>query len=169
MLLRPGLTWSNPGVAPGTGTTALPVGYARVGMLWTDGNPVVVPPDVPPVGGGGKGKKKKRDITYHVAHEGKDLIFGTLDEVKQFAQKVWQARAKATVKAPVKAAPTPPPKAVVQGPAAMSHQQAQVDAFNAQMAALYAKAVADHQKAIDRAIEEDDAEVFALLRKMDDF
>jgi hypothetical protein len=69
---------------------------------------------------------------------------------------------KKVVKAPVAKPPAEPPKVVLQAPPDMSRLRAMVDAQNARVEAAHQAAMIAWQ------IEQDDAEIFALLRMVDD-
>jgi hypothetical protein len=141
-------------------------GWAANFLGW-GGEGVAAPAATPSVGGGG-GRRRLQPVT--VTYKGQEHYFRTEHEAETFVESL---RAKAEVKPPKKQAkkarqkPAEPAKVALRAPQDMSHLQALVDAHNAQ---VEAKHHADMLlwKQRESMIEQDDAEIFALLRMLDE-
>jgi hypothetical protein len=141
-------------------------GWAENFLGW-GGEGVAAPAATPAVGGGG-GRRRLQPVT--VTYKGQEHYFRTEHEAETFVESL---RAKAEVKPPKKQAkkarqkPAEPAKVELRAPQDMSHLQALVDAHNAQVAAKHhADMLLWKQR--ESMIEQDDAEIFALLRMLDE-
>jgi hypothetical protein len=141
-------------------------GWAANFLGW-GGEGVAAPAATPSVGGGG-GRRRLQPVT--VTYKGQEHYFRTEHEAETFVESL---RAKAQVKPPKKQAkkarqkPVEPAKVELRAPQDMSHLQALVDAHNAQVAAKHhADMLLWKQR--ESMIEQDDAEIFALLRMLDE-
>jgi hypothetical protein len=145
-------------------------GWAANFLGW-GGEGVAAPAATPSVGGGG-GRRRLQPVT--VTYKGQEHYFRTEHEAETFVESL---RAKAQVAQPTKKQakrakkapqkPVEPAKVELRAPQDMSHLQALVDAHNAQMAAKHhADMLLWKQR--ESMIEQDDAEIFALLRMLGD-
>jgi hypothetical protein len=143
-------------------------GWAENFLGW-GGEGVAAPAATPAVGGGG-GRRRLQPVT--VTYKGQEHYFRTEHEAETFveslrakAQPPTKKQAKRAKKAPQK--PVEPAKVELRAPQDMSHLQALVDAHNAQVAAKHhADMLLWKQR--ESMIEQDDAEIFALLRMLGD-
>jgi hypothetical protein len=142
-------------------------GWAENFLGW-GGEGVAAPAATPAVGGGG-GRRRLQPVT--VTYKGQEHYFRTEHEAETFVESL---RAKAQVAQPTKKQakkapqkPVEPAKVALRAPQDMSHLQALVDAHNAQVAAKHhADMLLWKQR--ESMIEQDDAEIFALLRMLDE-
>jgi hypothetical protein len=146
-------------------------GWAANFLGWgSAGVDAPTPVVTPAVGGGGRRRLQPVTVTY----KGQEHYFRTEHEAETFVESL---RAKAQVAQPTKKQakrakkapqkPAEPAKVELRAPQDMSHLQALVDAHNAQVAAKHhADMLLWKQR--ESMIEQDDAEIFALLRMLGD-
>ena len=122
-------------------------------------------PTPAPVGGGG-GKRRLQPVT--VTYRGKEHYFVSEAEAEEYIEALRPKVEPVAQPAPKRAkkAPAAPPPVVLHAPPDMSHLRALVDAHNARVAQEHKEAVAAYAR--ERAIEQDDADIFALLQKIGD-
>jgi hypothetical protein len=147
-------------------------GWAANFLGWGSTGEATPTPVVTPAVGGGSRRRRLEPVT--VTYKGQEHYFRTEHEAEEFVESL---RAKAQVAPPTKKQakkakrapqkPAEPAKVELRAPQDMSHLQALVDAHNAQMAAKHhADMLLWKQR--ESMIEQDDAEIFALLRMLGD-
>jgi hypothetical protein len=143
-------------------------GWAANFLGWGEQGAGTPTPTPTPVGGGGK---RRRQELVTVTYKGQKYGFRSETEAEVFVAKLQQQAkpaprkvAKAVAK-PVEK-PAAEPVVEIQAPPDMSHLRALVDAHNARRAAEHREALAAWQR--ESEIAQDDEEIFALLRMIDE-